>query len=92
MPRLKSSSSSRARFSLGCPLRLAGASSQIKQCRVAHRRLQQLAEGRAGQSAEQLVLAPHGRRIVDLRLLVAKWLCHMSVNRSPSGSGEKSIR
>ena len=87
MPRVNSSITSRARFSLGFPLWLSCASSQTSN---------------AGSRTEARRSSPNGarawrrnvsfcRRIrprsLTFSTLVAKWLCHMSTSRSPSGSG-----
>ena len=42
--------------------------------------------------AEQVVLAEHEARVLDLGVEVAKWLCQNRVMRSRSGCGVKIIR
>ena len=63
-----------------------------KQRRVVDDGAEQLPERLAGQLAEDSFCRRMAGRLSTLTLLVAKWLCHISVSRSPSGSGPNSIR
>ena len=72
---------------------IAGSIEPDQERWIAHGGVEQLAKALAGKGRER----PHSAgassaRLLTLALLVAKWLCHMSVSRSPRGSGPKSIR
>ena len=77
---------------VGVVLGVVGRIEPDEQGRVAEHRAQELSERGAAERAEDLVLPAHQPRSLTLRLLVAKWLCHISVSRSASGSGPKSMR
>ena len=78
---------------VGVPLAVRRGVEPDQQRRVADRGLEQLAErGRGHGGGTSSFCRRMAARSSTLRLLVAKWLCHISVSRSPSGSGPKSMR